>query len=153
MAFLLDYKEYNNLKDACTEEEVTEIEEKLGVKFPQSIREVYLILGKYYGFSFVDDNTYKFPDYKGMRDGVEEILSEYENGVVLNDNMFIVGCFMENGIFYFIKLDEGSNPPVYMYNEGDKTYTLCAATYSSFIQKTLLYYGYLRAKGRESGSL
>ncbi|SDH20950.1 SMI1/KNR4 family protein [Chitinophaga filiformis] len=149
MDFLLGYKEYFGIAGACTEEEVTEIEGKLGVKFPRSYREVYLILGKHRGFRFIDDNSYKFPQYEEMRAGAEEIMSQCDIDFVLDKNMFIVGCFMENGIFYFFKLNEGDDPPVYRYEEGDREYKLTAESCSSFIQQRNWYSGYLYLKKGE----
>ena len=146
MDFLLGYKDYFEVRSGCTEEEVTEIEEKLKVKFPRSYREVYLILGKQRGFRFIDDNSYKFPQYEEMRAGAEEIISSCETDFSLEENMFIVGCFMENGMFYFFKLDEGDNPPIYRYVEGDKEYKLAAESCSLFVQQRLWYAGYLLLK-------
>lgn len=146
MDFLLEYKEYFSVEAACTEEEVTEIEKKLGVEFPRSYREVYLILGKHRGFGVIDDNSYNFPQYEEMRKGAEELISLCEIDFVLDENMFVVGCFMENAMFYFFKLDEGDNPPVYRYVEGDKGYKLVADSFSLFVQQRLWYNGYLSLK-------
>ncbi|SHN13350.1 SMI1/KNR4 family protein [Chitinophaga sp. CF418] len=152
MDFLLDYKEYFKVKDACTEEEVSEIEEKLRVKFPRSYREVYLILGKWYGFSLIDENSYKFPAYEEMRKGAEKIISSGKVDFTLDENIFIIGCFMQNGIFHFFKLDEGDDPPVYQYEEGDEEYVLTAESYSSFVQQLSWYEGYLLLKeDRDAG--
>lgn len=154
MDFLLGYKEYFEITSSCTEGEVTEIEKTLGVTFPRSYREVYLILGKQRGFRFIDDNSYTFPQYDEMRKGAEEIISQCEIDFVLGENMFITGCFMENGIFYFFKLDEGDDPPVYRYEEGDKDYKLAAESCSLFVQQRIWYSGYLHLKElKESGKI
>jgi hypothetical protein len=152
MDFLLGYKEYFKLTDGCTEEEVSEIEGKLGVKFPRSYREVYFILGEEYGFSLIEENSFQFPQYEEMRQGAEEIISSGEVNFVLDKNMFIVGCFMEIGIFYFFKLDEGDDPPIYQFKEGDKEYKLAGECCSLFVQQRLWYTGYLLLKqDKESG--
>jgi hypothetical protein len=149
MDFLQGFKEEYEVKDTCTEEEVSEIETGLGIKFPRSYREVYLILGKWYGFGVIDDNGYRFPDYKGMRDGAEEIISSDGIDWQLNENNFVFGVFAENGVFYFFNLDEGEDPPVYVYEGGAGAYTLSAVSFSSFVQQQIWYEGYLIGKKRK----
>ncbi|UPK68396.1 SMI1/KNR4 family protein [Chitinophaga filiformis] len=152
MNFLLGYKEHAEEEDACTEEEVRKIEEKLGVKFPQSYREVYLILGEWWGFNFIDDNSYQFPQFEEMRAGAENIIARNKTDFVLDKNMFVFGCFLDNAIVYFFKLDEGDDPPVYWYQGGVKDYELLANSFSSFVEAQAWYKGYLLIKkDKESG--
>jgi len=143
MDFLRGYKEHFDETEECTEEEVMKIEEQLGVKFPRSYREIYLILGEQEAFSLIDESSFEFPEYEKMRKGVEKIILNSAPDFTLDKNMFIVGCLIQNGIFYFFKLDEGDDPPIYRYQEGDKKYKMAAESCSSFIQQQSWYKGYL----------
>jgi len=143
MDFLLGYKKAFEVKTSCTEEEVNRIEQEAGVKFPRSYRELYLILGHFYGFGVIDENSFDFPDYMGMRKKAEAIISSSKADFQLNDDMFVFGCVVENGVFFFFKLVEGDNPPVYEYQEGDETYTMVTESFSSFVQRLAWYEGYL----------
>lgn len=149
MDFLQGFKEDFEVKGSCTEKEVDGIEAELGIKFPRSYREVYIILGKWYGFGVLESNSYRFPDYKGMRDGAKEIISLNEVSFELDENMFVFGTFMENGIFSFFRLDEGDDPPVYQYEGGTEEYTLVAESFSSFVKQQTWYEGYLIGKKRK----
>lgn len=146
MDFLLGFKEEFEVKDACSEQEVNEIETSLGIKFPRAYREVYLILGKWYGFSVIDDNSYKYPDYKGMKEGAETIVSESDIDLDLGNDILVFGCVESVGAIYFLKLSEGEDPPVYEYLEDDEGPTMVAESYSSFIKKLTWYRGYLVRK-------
>jgi hypothetical protein len=156
MEFLLEYREYFEETEACTEEDVTEIEEKWGVKFPRSYREIYLILGESYGFNLIDDDGNQFENYEEIKTSAEELLAscKIKTDFVLDENMFVFGCFISNMIFYFFKLDEGDDPPVYRYQAGDKEYKLAAESLSLFIQKQSWYKGYLVLKEyKKSGKI
>jgi len=146
MEFLLEYRDYFEEDEGCTEEEVREIEKKWGVKFPRSYREIYLILGEAYGFKLIDDDGDDFEDYEQIRGSAEKIVASWKTDFVLNDNMFVFGCFITNGIFYFFKLDEGDDPPVYRFQEGNNEYTLASESFSLFIRNQIWYTGYLVLK-------
>ena len=154
MDFLLGYQEYFDETDGCTEEEVMELEGQLGVKFPRSYREICLILGEQAAFSLIDESSFEFPEYEKMRKGVEKIILNSAPDFTLDKSMFIVGCLMQNGIFYFLKLNEGDDPPIYRYQEGDKNYKMVAESCSSFIQQQAWYKGYLVLKEyKKSGKI
>jgi hypothetical protein len=152
MEFLLEYREYWKTDEACTEEEVTEIEEKWGVKFPRSYREIYLILGESYGFGLIDDDGDQFEDYEEIKACAEKLVASCTKpDFVIDENMFVFGCFITNMIFYFFKLDEGDDPPVYRW-EGECT--LAAESLSLFIRNQIWYRGYLALKeNKRSGKI
>jgi hypothetical protein len=150
MEFLLEYRDYWGGMEVCTEEEVTKIEEKWGVKFPRSYREIYLILGESYGFGLIDDDGDQFEDYEDIKTSAEEIIaSSTKSDFVIDENMFVFGCFITNMIFYFFKLDEGDDPPVYRWC-GETT--LAAESFSLFVRNQFWYKGYLALKeSKKSG--
>lgn len=148
MNFLLEYKEAFEVKTACTEEELNELEKKLGIKFPRSYKELYLILGVHYGFGVIDENSFDFPDYIGMRKKALELISTSETDFQLEEDMLVFGCVVENDVFFFFKLDEGDDPPVYEYRRGDDSYTLIDKKFSSFVQRLAWYQGYLAFSAR-----
>ncbi|MGZ8538705.1 MAG: SMI1/KNR4 family protein [Flavisolibacter sp.] len=60
---------------------------------------------------------------------VEDIVIRNNLDIDLN-NVFVFSCLASLGNFCFYRLDEGENPPVYIFIEGDESYK---RVYNSFV--------------------
>jgi len=70
------------------------------------------------GIRFFRGSDYVIKDIPRLKEGAIELLQENESEEKLTDNNFVF--FMHQGYqFYFFNLDEGDNPPVYFYHEGE----------------------------------
>jgi len=150
--FLLEYKEYSEITSSCTEDEVNGIEAGLKIKFPRAYRELYLLLGKKRAFRIMAENSYSFPDYKGMTAGAKQITDR--NRIELDyKNIFVFSVFNENGIISFFKLDEGDDPPVYEYEEGSERYEQITKHFSDYIKQMGWYEGFILVKRDKDAGL
>jgi hypothetical protein len=146
LEFLDEYKTYFRVKTFCTEKEVDKLEAKLGTKFPACYRELYLRLGSYDAFKIGPENSFTFPDYKGMNAAAKRIAANWKLELDVDDNLFVFCCFEENDLFWFFKLDEGDNPPIYMYEGGEEQYIKVADNLPELIKRMDWYRGYLLLK-------
>lgn len=144
MGFLLDYKQYARLEGSATIAEVNKLESSLRVKLPLAYREALLILGMRKGFRLGPENSFAYPDFKGMQAAAEKIFTTGK--VAMEKNDFVFCCFEETGFVWFFKLDEGPNPPVYEYEEYSAEYKKAADSLTVFVKETAWYKGYLLMK-------
>lgn len=99
-----------------TKLEIQEIEEKFQVKLPEVYKSFLKTMGKNAG-SFMMGSSVFYPDILSLRDWANETLAE--NGISgLPENVFVFWMHQGYQIAYF-KLDEGDNPPVYFFAEGE----------------------------------
>lgn len=146
LRFLLDYKEYFNVEDYGTPEEVNELEAKLGIKFPACYRELCIIMGMSRAFRIGPENNYSFPEYENMNAAAKKIADATGLNVDIGGNDFVFCCFAETGFFWFFKLNEGDDPPVYQYEEYDDDYEKVGNTLSEFILNMDWYQGFLKMR-------
>jgi hypothetical protein len=118
------------------------------VKFPLAYKEIYLILGMNLAFDLGPENNYSYPDFEGMNKKAKQIVATGNVSIDVNGSDFIFCCFKETGVIWFFKLNEGDNPPVYMYEEGDDEYEQVADNLVDFVKNLGWYRGYLRVKAR-----
>ncbi len=111
----------------CTEEELTALEGKLGLRLPGTVRELYLWGGKGLGSVFssmdvLDLGQHMEYDY---RPGARETLEEAGEDPALLDTqtlIFEVDC---DGQFSFVRADQGDDPAVYTHAEQEPTFRSC----------------------------
>lgn len=131
---------------SCTQDEINQMEGKLGAKLPISYKEFLLIMGKEQPCIFSDYKLYEPFDH---HDAVQPILHKLEKALNLKfpSDGFI---FMQHLLAYFafFKLSDGDDPPIYCYDETDfidddgkffkqSSFKKVANSFSSFIKQEL----------------
>jgi len=146
--FLETYQQdQGTLRRGCTVAQIDAIEEQWGVKLPLAYRELYQIKG-YGGFAFFEGNDYRFNEYEQMRIDAAEI-AEPESKVLVEDpNTLVFGLYGPFSRFWFFKLDEGDDPPVYEFDES-RTWHKIADSFSDFIRAQDWYQHYLQQTNRQ----
>lgn len=148
MKFLLEYKEYAGIDDTISDAELVKLEAKWGVQFPVVYREVFMILGKHYAFEIGGENSYSYPDFGGMRNEAKEIVAVAGVDIQVGRNDFVFCCTEDIEAFWFFKLNEGDNPPVYFFQNGNEDYTMVASSFSAFVKMQSWYQYFLKTKDR-----
>ncbi|MXS71223.1 hypothetical protein GSF70_08335 [Flavobacteriaceae bacterium W22] len=124
-------KKWGTKYKGCTSNQINSIEQEIGTKLPLCYKEFLenfgydmdrkddYSRGGFVGESIFYDNIY---GNHSNKDGLLEQLQEDGKTSLIsqvNDNIFVF--FSSQGyIFAFFKLDEGENPPVYGYVEGQE---------------------------------
>lgn len=140
----------------CSLNEVKALETKINKKLPLCYREFLETMGKITDAINVKSGLYDYTGFEGEsifydnvygghtnKDGLIEQLEEDGKTDLLsqiNENVFVF--FSSQGYIYaFFKLDEGDNPPVYGYHEGqDRNYfPKLTDTLLEFFEKYLEY--------------
>jgi len=103
--------------ELSTEANILSIERKLNIKFPESFREL-MLMKSHYGQILLGDKQYRFDEYPALRQQAQQLMDMFGYGYRLTENDFVF-MFVDGWIVYFFRLDEGDNPPVYMYREGE----------------------------------
>ena len=150
MGFLLEYREFSHFDEYATEEQVAALEARLQVKFPLAYKEIYLILGMTLAFDLGPENSYSYPDFEGMNKNAKKIAATKNVGIDVQGNDFVFCCFAETGVIWFFRLNEGDNPPIYMYEEEQDDYEQVAENLVEFVKNLGWYRGYLRVKARRA---
>jgi hypothetical protein len=100
----------------CTKDEIEMLHRFCGKgRLPQD----YIIFMEFAGngIRFLRGSSYAMEEIFKLKEWAIELLNENNSAESLNDNDFVF--FMHQGYqFYFFKLNEGENPPVYFYSEG-----------------------------------
>ncbi|WP_321386937.1 SMI1/KNR4 family protein [uncultured Enterococcus sp.] len=114
--FLQFLKEQSIKMVPCTEKEISELEKLASKKLPQ----VYLNFMKKTGneFRIFDGSSYTMEELPILKEAANELLEENDMSERLKDEAFVF--FMHQGYqFAFFNLEEGENPPIYYYVEGE----------------------------------
>ncbi len=99
----------------CTEEEVHELEKALGFSVPAAYKEFLLWMG-YGARTFMRGSDWSYWFILRIQQGAVELLEENGNPEVLPEDALVF--FMHQGyFFYFMRVSEGENPPIYFYTE------------------------------------
>jgi hypothetical protein len=94
--------------------DIVEYEKKWSIKFPLAYKELLLICGKLRGSNFFRSNYY-IDTYPELWSSVKEIIKENNSSFHFSKEIYIFSEFLEHGKFWFFRLDEGDNPPIYSY--------------------------------------
>ena len=124
----------------CSALEIQKLEEHIGRELPQAFKEYLRAMGKYSGG--VNQGTDCFYDHLfANNQNAFELLLENKIEMKLPDDAFVF--YVHQGYqFLFFKLDEGENPPVYGYNEGNDVpyFEKCCDSFSNYLLEVLRAY-------------
>ncbi|MFD2564794.1 SMI1/KNR4 family protein [Aquimarina rubra] len=155
--FLKDYPQITSEFRGCSEQEIDNLESILNEKIPEAFKEFLGWFGKS-GGKILRGTDYYYPflsgeAYEGWKE--ENIVPQDHTfkdvGIdLLNRNNFDGKKILENSILFmshqgyaieFLKVDEGENPPVYIFVEQDKWLkegpTVWAKSFSEYLLNML----------------
>lgn len=149
MQFLKEMRDSIGVKiEVSGDEELAELEKKWNTKLPLAYKEVFKIKGKYGAFS-LRGNEFSIDEFEKMQQEVRDIIRRNKLEIDL-DKVFVFSCFASLGNFCFYRLDEGENPPVYIFIEGDETYKKAYNSFVDFIKSEGWYEAYCIRNGLEN---
>lgn len=136
----------------CTPEEIADFQRSAGIEFPKAYTEFLIRMGKGAG-KFEAESTWKFQHLKRIPSTVKRMLSreeddEDEMSFELPHSAFV---FLESNasqIMYFC-LDDGDDPPVYLYELPSPHAEKIASSFTEWINR---YAAQLKASASCSGS-
>jgi len=100
----------------CSDQEVKELENELGLKLPIAYRE-FLLWGGNGAGSFMQGSDFRYESLFAIQQIAKEMLEEDNSPDRLPADAFIF--WMHGGyMFSFFRASEGDNPPVHHYCEG-----------------------------------
>ncbi|MFB2837368.1 SMI1/KNR4 family protein [Floridanema evergladense] len=100
----------------CTQDEVVELEEKLGILLPKAYQEFLLLMGHGAG-RFLRGSDCFFKDLLVLKRWAIELLEENNFPESLPEDAFVF--LMHQGYqFSFFRVSQGDDPPTYSYCEG-----------------------------------
>lgn len=117
----------------CTEEEVGQLELRLGTPFPAAYREFLLWMGDD-ARRLLAGSDYRCRQLPQLREWAIGLLADRKFPQALPPDAVVF--LMHQGYqFMFFKASEGSDPPVYYYNETThrETFSLFSPTFSEFL--------------------
>ncbi len=102
----------------CSNDEINQLEEDLGVKLPQIYRE-FLYWTGHGADAFLQGEDCFYEHLPQIQQWAKDLLKENRFSQVLPDDAFVF--LMHQGYqFSFFRLSEGDNPPTYSYCEGQE---------------------------------
>lgn len=120
----------------CTDNEIAEIERHAGGSLPVSFKAFLKVMGKQ-GNSFTAATRYTWKFLKVYRDWANEVIRENNSSYQIPKNAFVFACL--DGWFYFFMLDEGNDPPVYSFGEGEQEPSLDFQTFTTMLRGIAQY--------------
>jgi hypothetical protein len=101
----------------CTNEDLTHVKEMIGdKKLPEAYIEFLKTMGRGTENTFLRGHSCFMDELLILNEGGWELLEENDFFKKLTENDFVF--WMSQGcMFFFFKLDEGDNPPIYFYSE------------------------------------
>lgn len=133
--------------NACNREEISKLEQQVGIKLPSAYQEFLQIMGKGAG-QFLRGSDCFYPELLELQKAAIEILEENNFPQTLPQDAFVF--FMHQGYqFSFFRLSEGENPPTYSYCEGEsqQDFIQTHQRFSDFLATEIeLYVNYLKPK-------
>ncbi len=120
----------------CTNEDIHKLEHELNHPLPAAYKEFLLWMGRG-SKTFMIGSDWEYSILLELQEDARDLLRENSSPLPLPDTAFVF--FMHQGYkFYFFNLDEGNNPSIYYYSEGEdgegKRLTSFRKDYSSFSQ-------------------
>lgn len=104
----------------CSEDEVAQLEQRIGQRLPAAYREFLLWMGKGAGRFFVGTD-YFYADVSQFDrhiEGAKKLLEENNITDPLPEDAFVFYMHQGYQIMYF-RLSAGDDPPIYYYGEGE----------------------------------
>ncbi|SFD54530.1 SMI1 / KNR4 family (SUKH-1) [Chitinophaga sp. CF118] len=145
LGFLEEYKkDHLSFATGCTNDEIDQIEKSWNVKLPLCYRELFLIFGKYGAFAFDLGNTFQYEEFHEMQQEAIMIAEDYDLDFMNKEkDNFVFSCFGLHGKFWFFKLDEGDDPPVYEFKSGNDKYIKIKDHFSDYVKSLDIYREYV----------
>jgi hypothetical protein len=131
-AFVARYKAMGLKGTPATPQEVTALEQQLGVVFPAAYKAFLFILGRDGGPDFIGlDCTIRH--LPSLREGAEELLQEFGSPFPLPEKAVVF--LMNQGYYfvYFVAEQMMEDPPVFAYLEGHSMPVQKADTFSAWL--------------------
>jgi len=135
--FLNFLKETNHKMRPCSKNDLIKLRQIANEKeLPASYMSFMKDAGN--GIRFFKGSSYNMSEIFNLQEWAIELLDEDGSDEMLTDNDFVF--FMHQGYqFYFFKLNEGNDPPVYFYEEGENSKSFIKK-YKSFTDFIIKYY-------------
>jgi hypothetical protein len=121
----------------CSEEEILKLEEHIGRELPQAYKEYLATMGKYSGIVNAGTDCF-YEDLFELNQDALELLLQNKIEIQLSDDAFVF-CMHQGYQFLFFKLDEGENPPVYGYSEGNvaPNFEMLCDSFSNYLMEVV----------------
>ncbi len=119
----------------CSQEEVAQLEQHFNIQFPRSYREFLLTMGHQCGTLFRGTDIL-YPRRFDFAESVKELTEESKADFRLPEDAFVFS--MHQGyIFWYFRLGEGDDPPIYQYNENQPDSRRVAASLSEYLTESI----------------
>jgi len=102
-----------------TEEEISELEQRVGLTLPTAYRDFLRTMG-HRGGSFMVGTDFFYDDLPGLRDALIESFTQMRVDFHMPSDVLVFSSH-QGYIFHFFRTTEGDDPPVYGYSEADPT--------------------------------
>lgn len=100
----------------CTEEEIIKLEEKVGLKLPETYKEFLLAVGHESGRLF-QGTVVHYSNLIEIQKRAKELLEENNNPIALPNRSLVFSMHQGYEIRFF-DINMGENPPVFLWYEG-----------------------------------
>jgi len=147
LAFMEEYIRVSGLYSSGTEEDLKKIEHALGIALPACFRELFLRMG-WFAFRFNGMSDYSSSRYKEMQRDAREIAADMNSPLATDGNFFVFALHGPHSLFWFFRLDEGDDPPVYRFNEVTGAPEKLEDHLSLYIREQGWYQRFLKESGR-----
>ncbi|MBS1956805.1 MAG: glycerate kinase [Cyanobacteria bacterium SZAS-4] len=101
---------------ACSEEDISELEQRFQVKLPRTYKEFLSTMGRGCG-DFLTDSSWMYPLELALN-GAKSLISEFETTFELLPTDFVF-LYRDNFTLWFDTTDGGDDPPVFIFIESD----------------------------------
>ncbi|HEY9640453.1 MAG TPA: SMI1/KNR4 family protein [Coleofasciculaceae cyanobacterium] len=123
---------------ACTEDEVNQLEQEMGLTFPKAYREFLLWCGKRLGKVVWDDRFY-YPFQPEMKEeAIESLIFDQQDASFIDEHVIVIRTH-EGCSYCFIRTDEEDDPPVYHFFSG-RTVNLSYSHFSDYFYNEAIRY-------------
>lgn len=119
----------------CTDTEITELENLIGLNLPQQYKEFLRAVGKGAG-KFLQGTDIFLSALTGLKSEANALLTENSENFSLPDDAFVFSMHQGYEFTYF-NTTEGDDPPVYQYVEGNGSPLLTWQSFSDFVKEAI----------------